>query len=209
MSLFSAYKNWRSRRPGQPLLPTFVPIRALQARHRPLVLAHLLQLDDADRFLRFGYVANDEQITRYVDKLDFARDEIVGIFNRRLHLVAIAHLAYGNSPSAAAEFGVSVARSARGWGLGSRLFAHAGMLARNHGVKTMFIHALTKNSAMLKIAAHAGARVIYHGSEAEAYLQLPAPVMETRLTQRWVAQVAEFDYFLKKFRLRGQTATSR
>ncbi len=66
------------------------------AKHRPLVLHHLLQLDEADRFLRFGYLANDEQVSRYVEKLDFTRDEVFGIFNRRLELIAMAHLGYGN-----------------------------------------------------------------------------------------------------------------
>jgi hypothetical protein len=36
-----------------------------------------------DRYLRFGYPANDEQIRRYVDQLNFDRDELFGIFNRR------------------------------------------------------------------------------------------------------------------------------
>ena len=47
-----------------------------------------------DRYLRFGYAATDEQIERYVDGLDFERDEIFGIYNRRLELIAMAHLAF-------------------------------------------------------------------------------------------------------------------
>ena len=81
--------------------------------------------------------------------------------------------------------------------------ARAGMHARNRNVKTMCIHALTQNSAMLKIAINAGARVVYYGTEAEAYLQLPAPAMDTRLAQRLEQRFADADYFLKKQWLRA------
>jgi hypothetical protein len=80
-----------------PIAPGFwswVPIRSLAPRHRPRIATHLLQLDEHDRYLRFGYPASDEQIVKYVDALDFERDELFGIFNRRLDLIAMAHLAY-------------------------------------------------------------------------------------------------------------------
>src|SRR5262245_63139194 len=74
--------------------PTWVPIRSLAPRHRDRILAHLLQLPERDRYLRFGYAASDHQIARYVESLDFERDEVLGIFNRRLRLLGLAHLAY-------------------------------------------------------------------------------------------------------------------
>ena len=52
----------------------------------------------------------------------------------------------------ASEFGVSVLPKARRRGFGRRLFEHAMLHARNRGVETMFIHALSENTAMLKIA---------------------------------------------------------
>src|SRR6188508_2894051 len=92
-----------------------VPIRALGPGHVPRIAAHLLSLEEHDRYLRFGYNASDEQIQRYVDQLDFERDDIFGIFNRRLDLIAMAHLAFiPNEPGtpAGAEFGVSVLKKA-------------------------------------------------------------------------------------------------
>ena len=65
-----------------------MPIRRLTERHRPGILKHLLGLTDRDRYLRFGYPASDERIRHYVAELDFQRDELFGIFNRRLELVA-------------------------------------------------------------------------------------------------------------------------
>lgn len=181
-------------------LPSLVPIRELAARHRDRILAHLLKLDDADRYLRFGYAANDEQVRRYVESLDFERDDIFGIFNRRLELIAMAHLAYVDlaQHSNCAEFGVSVLKTARGKGLGGRLFERAALHARNSGVDMMFIHALSENTAMLKIARKAGAKVQRDGTESEAYLQLPPGDFDSRMAEMVETHVAAMDYQLKK-----------
>ena len=138
-----------------------VPIRSIGLRHAERITAHLLALEPRDRYLRFGYSANDEQIGRYVAGLNFERDEIFGIYNRRLELIAMAHLAFSVDPElqSCAEFGVSVLAHARGRGYGARLFDRAAMHSRNEGVQMMFIHALSENTAMLTIARKAGARV--------------------------------------------------
>lgn len=179
--------------------PLMVPIRSLGANHRERIATHLLALDEHDRYLRFGYMANDEQIQRYVDSLNFERDEIFGIFNRKLELLAMAHLAYAPDKSceSCAEFGVSVNKSARGRGYGARLFDRAAMHARNDGVNLMFIHALSENTAMLKIARNAGATVERDGSEAEAYVRLTPPTFDTRMTEMLEEQLAQADYRIK------------
>lgn len=60
--MLSSIQSFLRRFTARSLLPKVVPIRTLKAKHRPLVLHHLLQLNDADRFLRFGYLANDAQL---------------------------------------------------------------------------------------------------------------------------------------------------
>ena len=150
----------------------WVPIRSLGPRHRQRIADHLVALDERSRYLRFGYQANDSQIRRYVDTLDFEFDELFGIFNRRLQLIALAHLAHREADhsrgrEAASEFGVSVLPKARRRGFGRRLFEHAMLHARNRGVQTMFIHALSENTAMLKLARGAGATIERDGSESK------------------------------------------
>lgn len=176
-----------------------VPIRSLGPRHRERIARHLLALDGNDRYLRFGYAASDEQIRRYVDGLDFGRDEIFGIYNRRLELIAMAHLAFSRSAdaSACAEFGVSVLRQVRGRGYGTRLFERAVMHARNEGVDLLFVHALSENAAMLKIARNAGATLERAGSETEAHLRLPPATLDSRLSEMALEQLAQTDYRLK------------
>jgi GNAT superfamily N-acetyltransferase len=176
-----------------------VPIRSLGANHRDRIAVHLLALESHDRYLRFGFPANDEQIKRYADSLDFERDEIFGIYNRRLDLIAMAHLAFSadSSLDACAEFGVSVSTTARGRGYGGRLFDRAAMHARNEGVSLMFIHALSENNVMLKIARNAGAVVERDGSESEAHLRLLPATLDTRLTELVAEQLAQADYRVK------------
>ncbi len=179
--------------------PLLVPIRSLGGNHRERIATHLMSLEGQDRYLRFGYAAQDQQIRRYVESLDFERDEIFGIYNRKLELIAMAHLAYAKDEShgSCAEFGVSVLPSARGKGYGARLFERAAMHATNDGVSMMFIHALSENTAMLKIARNAGARVERDGTESEAYLQLPQSTLDSRVTEIIEEQVAQTDYRLK------------
>jgi GNAT superfamily N-acetyltransferase len=176
-----------------------VPIRSLGPSHRDRIAAHLLALDRDDRYLRFGYLATDEQIGRYVAGLDFDRDEIFGIYNRKLELIAMAHLAFSHEPEhrACAEFGVSVAKKARGRGYGSRLFERAVIHARNEGVDLMFIHALSENTAMIRIARNHGATLERAGSETEAYLRLPPATLDSRMSEIVEEQLARTDYRLK------------
>lgn len=187
-------------RPGGAV-PTWVPIRPLAPRHRDRILIHLLDLPAHDRYLRFGYAASDAQVAQYVDSLNFERDEVLGIFNRRLRLLAMAHLAYmspeAGRSEARAEFGVSVAANARGRGYGHRLFDLAVLHARNRGVQILVIHALSENTPMLRIARQAGAQVVREGSEAQAALKLPVDSVASHVEQLVETSAAEWDYRFK------------
>ena len=181
---------------------SWVPIRSLAPHQRERILTHLLALDAHSRYLRFGYAATDAQLAKYIDRLDFERDEVFGIFNRRLDLIAMAHLAYPvGEPTpgrqAMAEFGVSVLARARRRGLGRRLFEHAMLHARNRSVGALFIHALSENTGMLKLAREAGATVRRDGSESEAWLELPPDTFASHVDEYVETHAAEFDYRLK------------
>ncbi|MEO5795867.1 MAG: GNAT family N-acetyltransferase [Rhodoferax sp.] len=179
--------------------PILVPIRSLGVGHRERIASHLLALDTRDRYLRFGYNAADRNILAYVDGLNFAKDDIFGIYNRKLELIAMAHLAYSVNPQfkSCAEFGVSVRPTARGRGYGARLFDRATMHASNEGVELLFVHALSENTAMLKIARKAGATVERDGSEAEAFLRLSPATLDSRVTEMLAEQMAQTDYQFK------------
>ncbi len=181
--------------PGQPL----VPIRAIGAEHTPELLAHFLALGEEDRYLRFGYAASDAQIKAYVTRIDFLRDEVFGVFNRKLELIAAAHIALSCQPKQAcqAEFGVSVLESGRGKGIGTRLFRRAAMFARNRGIEILTMQCLTQNAAMMRIARRAGMEVQVEGSETEACLKVPQRGIFSHLDE-WVENATgQLDFAIK------------
>lgn len=184
-----------------PSPQSWIPIRRLEPRHRRRIADHLLALSPEDRYRRFGHAASDAQIQRHVTQLDFGRDELFGIFDTRLRLVATAHLACppaDQASDAGAEFGVSVLAEARGLGLGRRLFDHAALHARNRGLGRLYIHALAENTAMLSIARAAGATITRSGPEADAWVVLPPETMASQVEQWLEHGAAELDYGLKR-----------
>jgi ribosomal protein S18 acetylase RimI-like enzyme len=174
----------------------WLPVRTLDSGHREQVRLHLLGLGPDDRQLRFAHVATDEQISRYADQIDFQHDEVFGVFDRRLQLVAMAHLAFAPG-GLSAEFGVSVAAHVRGRGFGTRLFDHAVMHARNRGVSTLVLYVARENEAMLSIVRRAGAQVTFEGAEATARLTLLADTLGSRFEALLEKHAAEFDYQVK------------
>lgn len=191
----------------------WVPIRSLGARHRDRISTHLRTLNSEDRYLRFGYAAGDEQIDSYVASIDFEHDEVFGIFDRRLELVALAHLACSKgsphaSKPAAAEFGVSVLESARGQGYGARLFDHSIIHARNRGVEKLQIQALAENKRMLSIALKAGATFERDGNESLAWLRLPPDTLASQVEEVVGTHAAEVSYQLKRHALRFEQLIS-
>ena len=178
-----------------------VPVRELHAGYRQEILNHLLQLNDEDRRLRFGTQTPDEVIERYVEGLDFNRDVIFGVFDLDLKLIGMAHLAYLpelKGQARAAEFGVSVLPEGRAQGIGTALLQRSAVHSRNTRIQTLYVHCLSSNKAMMRLAQKAGMRVEYAYGDADAYLTLPpastATIVEEAANEQW----ADMDYALKE-----------
>ena len=185
-----------------------VIVKQLEERDRRRMLRHFMELDSSDRLLRFGTILPDEQVQAYVERIDFARDTVYGVYNQVFKLVAVGHLAFTANPAAVtdrfatdkarvAEFGVSVSRSARGLGIGSKLFERAAIHCRNGDIDTLYMHCLASNQTMMHIAKKAGMEILRDHGEADAYLRLlpsnPASVLQEALEE----QVATLDYAVK------------
>lgn len=188
--------------PGKPYTAgQAVPVRELHAGHREEILQHLLKLSDEDRRLRFGTQTTDEVIEHYVERLDFNKDAIFGIFNMNLTLVGMAHLAYlpeTKGGARAAEFGVSVLPEGRSQGFGTALLQRSAVHSRNTRIETLYVHCLSNNKAMMNLAQKAGMRVEYAYGDADACLKLPpaspATIVEEAANEQW----ADMDYALKE-----------
>ncbi|MDB5963247.1 MAG: acetyltransferase family protein [Massilia sp.] len=185
-----------------------VRVKQLGERDRFRMRKHFLSLDKDDRLLRFGTMLPDEQVIAYVDKIDFNRDTIYGVYNRVFKLVAVGHLAFApkeqltSSPDVTAkekvaEFGVSVLASARGQGIGSKLFQRAAIHCRNVDVDTLYMQCLSSNQTMMHIAKKAGMTIHRECGEADAYLRLPPPSPGTVMQEALEEQFATIDYTFK------------
>jgi RimJ/RimL family protein N-acetyltransferase len=180
-------------------------VKALSERDRRRLLMHFLDLDDSDRLLRFGNVLADEVITRYVQRLDFSRDAVFGVFDNDLSLVGVGHLAFAprealpilsraTRKARVAEFGVSVSATARRSGIGSRLFERAAIHCRNEDVDTLYMHCLSSNKTMIHIARKAGMEIHRDYGEADAYLKLTPADPGSMLQEAVEEQFASLDY---------------
>lgn len=201
--------------PGRPAIDRrragATPIRELGPSERPLFLAHLLALGPDDRYLRFGNPLSDEAIGRYVARIDLSVDTVFGIFDDALLLAAAGH--FSPMPTATsgdealgrcAEFGLSVATDARGRGLGTALFLRAAGHARNLAIRSLFMHCLSENRAMMRIARNAGMEIQQTCGEADAYLTLAPGTMATAIEEGVQRQIALFDFAVKRQLLRAR-----
>jgi GNAT superfamily N-acetyltransferase len=194
---------------GRPV-PAAAPIRVkeLSERDRRRLLMHFLALNSNDRLLRFGTMLSDELITKYVQRLDFRRDKLFGVYDDHFRLIAVGHLAFAprealpalagaTEKERVAELGVSVLESARGRGIGSRLFRRAAIHCRNADVDTLYMYFLSSNKTMVHIAKKAGMKIQRNEGESDAYLKLAPATPASVLREAMEEQVAMFDYTLK------------
>ena len=183
-----------------------VPVLELTEADRPNLLEHLLALDQSDRYLRFGNPLSDAVIHQYVESIDLVNDVVFGVFHEDLTLDAAGHFAHLPSapspvPRASVEFGLSVAARARGRGLGTALFVRAATHARNRGVSVFFMHCLTQNKAMMRIATRAGMKISASYGQADAYLTLEPGDAASRVAEAMHEQIGLYDYAFKQQRL--------
>ncbi|MDE2429084.1 MAG: GNAT family N-acetyltransferase [Burkholderiales bacterium] len=188
---------------AKPKHTVFVKELSEKDRHR--ILKHFLALEESDRLLRFGTYLPDAMIEKYVDGIDFSRDKVFGVVSHHFRLVGVGHLAYAarsetdeaTDKDKVAEFGVSVSKSARGKGVGFKLFERGAIHCRNDDIDTLYMHCLSSNQTMIHIAKKAGMAIHREYGEADAYLKiLPADAVSV-LKEAVQEQVAAIDYTIK------------
>ena len=192
------------------------PIKELKESERSLFLGHLIELDAEDRYLRFGSPLSDSAIGAYVGGIDFRSHTVFGVFDDSLKLVAAGHFApmpVSNLPCEtshpSAEFGLSVNAVARGKGLGTALFLRAASHARNLGIETLFMHCLTQNRPMMRIAKKAGMEIHHASGEADAYLALEPGDAASAFVEAVQRRIAIFDFAVKRQVLAAKAAIKK
>ena len=211
MAKFIAYVRERLARLKQAIAEVsdtpMILVKDLSPRSRRHLLRHFLALEEKDRLLRFGTKLSDDLVTSYVEKLNFERDTILGVYDRKLRLLGVGHLAFAPREASrisgatikarVAEFGVSVSAVARGMGVGTKLFERGAIHCRNADVDTLYMHCLSSNKVMMHIATKAGMEIHRDYGEADAYLKLK-PANSVSVFQEAVEeQMATLDYIIK------------
>jgi GNAT superfamily N-acetyltransferase len=171
-----------------------IPVRALSNIDRAELERHFLALDADDRRLRFGATIGDATVRAYVKRIAFDRDTVFGVADDNLRLLGVAHLA---RLEGAAELGISVLKGHRLQGVGGALMARAVMRARNVGLRTLFMHCLAENDAIMHLARKLGMDIVTDAPEADARLSLPPADASSFFGEVLEQRVALFDHALK------------
>ena len=132
--------------------------------------AHFLALSAPDRYLRFGWEMNDDDVVAYVETLMLALDTSFVVIEPAPDISGVAHLEmFGNC----ANLGLSVSTKLRGNGIGTLLLKRVGLLANACGVGTLFVRHLNANGPLRRLASRVGMRVAYAPGAQSLRLELP------------------------------------
>jgi GNAT superfamily N-acetyltransferase len=151
-------------------------IRPLTIFERETVKNFYLALSPDDRRKRFCCSLSDETISRYVDRLNFTRDTILGAFDEQAHLIGLAELVRGADTS---EMAFSVRPDRRGQQIGTMLMQRLLSRARICGARKVFVMFLPDNTPMRRMALRAAMSVQTVDGESHAARELlPASAQE-------------------------------
>jgi GNAT superfamily N-acetyltransferase len=158
-------------------------IRPLTVFERESVKEFYLALSTDDRRKRFCCTLSDNTIAKYVDRLDFTRDTVLGAFDEQARIVGVAELVRG---AEGREMAFSVRPERRGQKIGTRLMERLLLRARMCGARKVFVMFLSENTPMRRMALRAGMSVRTEEGESLATREL-APPNAIELT-RWFVE---------------------
>ena len=148
-------------------------IRKIAAAESLQLQKHLIRLDPESRRLRFGAVVHDVSVKRFVETLNWSQSIHLGFFERE-RLRGAAHLVWHDGPyPPGVEFAVSVEKPLQNAGVGTELTRRAVTIARNRGLRELYMVCLRENIRMQHIARKVGADVVIAGVEVEGRVALP------------------------------------
>ncbi len=154
-------------------------VRKLSAIEADKLTHHLCRLSLEERRLRFGHGVSDQGLTDFVEAIDWSETWAIGaVEGQDLHGVVELRRA-GAWWTGAAELSVSVEGPYQNEGLGTRLVAEALLVARNRGIRTVFLLCLPENRPIQRIAKKFSGRLTMVDGDLEARIQ---PAQPTPLT---------------------------
>jgi RimJ/RimL family protein N-acetyltransferase len=147
-------------------------IRKIAAAESLQLQKHLIRLDPESRRMRFGAIVRDHHVKRFIETLNWSTSIHLGYFDRG-QLCGAAHLvSFDQCDAPGVEYAVSVEAPHQNAGIGTELTRRAVTIARNRGLRELYMVCLRENARMQHIAHKVGATVILAGIEVEGRVTL-------------------------------------
>jgi RimJ/RimL family protein N-acetyltransferase len=149
------------------------------------IVQHILELNDSDLYLRFGYNILPDRVEKYVKKSfetvnTRGRSDFWFGIKQGDDLVATLHV---STVDDTAEFAFTTTAAHRGRKLGQLLFARGYQLVTEYSITRIYMVCLTQNTAVRHIAKKFGLAVMTHGSESEGSVNIQYPVSLKQVNQ--------------------------
>lgn len=151
-------------------------IQHSQTEHLAAYAQHLKNLNDDDRFTRFGYAASPAAIDAMIlNMLYHQKHHHLFTYYQDNHIVGFGHLA---SEQSEWELAVSVEHLYQGRGIANELMEHMIAWGKVHGVNSVFMHCIADNRKIQHLARKHGLKTMERaGHEITAQVQLPDPTV--------------------------------
>jgi len=176
---------------------SYSTVRRVLPHEYPKYRKHLKALDDASKYLRFGYQISDEMIDKLCDQFEAETEKNVlfAIENDDLDFIAIGHIAVQEE----LELAFSVLKGYQGQGMGNLLMKRAIQWCRTHNRLKGCMVCLSTNAAIKHLCLKHGIHIHSEHGETMADIELDSPNITTFLNEATDSNLAVVDYLGKRF----------
>lgn len=156
---------------------------------------HLLALDSASRYTRFGTIIKDEVIEELCNRFEvnYKEHKIFVIEDEQLRVVAAGHISLEGGET---ELAFSVLTECRQQGMGSSLMKRTIEWCQNRNIKGGCMVCLSTNTAIKKLASKHGL-LINDGGETMANITIPEATVSSVLHEVVDSNMARADHIGK------------
>lgn len=175
----------------------YTTVRRVLPHEYPKYRKHLKALDEASKYLRFGYQIKDEMIDQLCDQFEAEHEKniLFAIENDDLDFIAIGHIALHGE----LELAFSVLKGYQGQGMGSALMKRAIQWCRIHNKLKGCMVCLSTNAAIKHLCLKHGIHIHSEQGETMADIELDSPNITTYLNEATDSNLAVADYLGKRF----------
>jgi len=157
---------------------------------------HLKALDEASKYLRFGYHVQDEIIDKLCAKFESEPEKniLFAIENDDLDFIAVGHIALQDEM----ELAFSVLKGYQGQGMGSLLMKRVIQWCRTQGKLKGCMVCLSTNSVIKHLCTKHGIHMQNDHGETLADIELDSPNITTYINEAADVNLAVVDYMGKR-----------